>query len=124
WSDEILGPFCKTYFANYHKKEEWDQIIGLPCVKKSAVKGNYNFYFALYINKKMPNKEEVVDLSKKFELLRFLHTENKDTILKALECVRRFIILKKLIIVGGMAIDFNLRLKGSKLYADDTLPDY
>ena len=42
----------------------------------------------------------------------------------ALGLVKKYVIAKKLIIVGGMAIDIALRLKGDKLYDDDVLPDY
>ena len=42
----------------------------------------------------------------------------------ALGLVKKYVIANKLIIVGGMAIDIALRLKGSKLYEDDVLPDY
>lgn len=42
----------------------------------------------------------------------------------ALGLVKKYVINNKLIIVGGMAIDIALRLKGDKLYADDVLPDY
>lgn len=45
-------------------------------------------------------------------------------IINALKLVKKFIIDKQLIITGGMAIDFALRLKGSNLYDDDQLPDY
>ena len=42
----------------------------------------------------------------------------------ALGIVKKYIIENKLIVVGGMSIDYALRLKGSKLYDDDSLPDY
>jgi hypothetical protein len=42
----------------------------------------------------------------------------------ALGLVKKYVISNKLIIVGGMAIDIALRLKGDKLYEDDVLPDY
>ena len=45
-------------------------------------------------------------------------------IMRALDIVRQFIIDRKLILVGGMGIDFALRLKGAKLYPDDEIPDY
>lgn len=47
----------------------------------------------------------------------------EDTVI-ALGLVKKYIMHNKLIIVGGMAIDLSLRLKGSKLYEDDVLPDY
>ena len=42
----------------------------------------------------------------------------------ALGLVKKYVCENKLLIVGGMAIDFALRLKGEKLYEDDVLPDY
>lgn len=42
----------------------------------------------------------------------------------ALEVVRKFIKKHNRILVGGMAIDFALRLKGTKLYPDNKFPDY
>lgn len=41
-----------------------------------------------------------------------------------LEIVKQFIIDNKLILYGGQAIDFMLRLKGNKLYDDNVIPDY
>lgn len=61
---------------------------------------------------------------KVFEYIVFQHDPNKDMMLKTLEIVRDFIAEKKLVITGGMAIDFALKLKGSKLYDDNTIPDY
>jgi hypothetical protein len=49
---------------------------------------------------------------------------NYHSILKALDIVRDFIIKKDLILSGGMAIDFALRLKGDFIYSDDQIPDY
>jgi hypothetical protein len=43
---------------------------------------------------------------------------------KALDVVKQFIIDKNLILVGGMAIDYALKLKGDMIYSDDQLPDY
>jgi hypothetical protein len=42
----------------------------------------------------------------------------------ALDVVKLFIIDKDLIMVGGMAIDLALRLRGDRIYTDDQLPDY
>lgn len=42
----------------------------------------------------------------------------------ALGLVKKYICKNNLLIVGGMSIDFALRLKGSKLYEDGVLPDY
>lgn len=61
---------------------------------------------------------------KVFEYIVFQHDPKKDLMLKSLDLVKDFIIERKLIITGGMAIDFALKLKGTKLYDDNTLPDY
>lgn len=50
--------------------------------------------------------------------------KDKDMIINAHKIVRQFIINRKLIIFGGLAIDYALRLKGSSIYYDDDLPDY
>lgn len=67
---------------------------------------------------------QTMDISKKFDTLRFQHLQMRETLLKALEHVKHFIIRNNLILVGGMAIDLNLRLKGAKLYDEDQIPDY
>ena len=43
---------------------------------------------------------------------------------RALAIVRRFIVERGLILFGGLAIDYALRLKGSRLYPDDERPDF
>jgi hypothetical protein len=43
---------------------------------------------------------------------------------RALEIVRRFIVERRLILFGGLAIDYALRLKGSRIYPDDERPDF
>jgi len=47
----------------------------------------------------------------------------EDTLI-ALGLVKKYVCKNQLLIVGGMAIDFALHLKGLKLYEDDVLPDY
>ena len=44
--------------------------------------------------------------------------------MKAFNIVKDFIIENKLIIVGGMALDYALKLKGSGIYDENELPDY
>ena len=69
-----------------------------------------------------------MDISKienQFEKIRYAHYEHKNEIFKGLDVVKKFIIDKKLIIVGGMAIDYNLKIKGETgIYTDDEIPDY
>jgi hypothetical protein len=50
--------------------------------------------------------------------------KDKDMITNAQNIVKNFIIDRKLIIFGGTAIDYALRLKGSSIYYDYELPDY
>jgi hypothetical protein len=59
-----------------------------------------------------------------YEKIVFDNDSDKDMVLKALEIVKLYIIKSKLILVGGMAIDYALRKKNKKLYPDGTLPDY
>lgn len=49
---------------------------------------------------------------------------DKDIIESALEHVRKFIIKNELVIYGGLAIDYALRLKGDSIYHEDDIPDY
>jgi hypothetical protein len=55
-----------------------------------------------------------------------VHVRNviHDDITNALEIVKRFITDNDLILVGGMAIDLALKLKGDGIYTDEQLPDY
>lgn len=50
--------------------------------------------------------------------------KDREMILNAHKIVKSFISERKLIIFGGLAIDYALRLKGSSIYNDDDLPDY
>ena len=43
---------------------------------------------------------------------------------RALDIVREFIVERGLILFGGTAIDYALRLKGSKIYPDEQRPDF
>jgi hypothetical protein len=45
-------------------------------------------------------------------------------LMKAFNIVKDFIIENKLIIVGGMALDYALKLRGSGIYDENELPDY
>ena len=59
-----------------------------------------------------------------YETIIFEHDYQKDNILAAMNVVKQFIINKKRILTGGMAIDMALRKKGSFLYKDNKIPDY
>jgi hypothetical protein len=56
--------------------------------------------------------------------LMFEHDFQREIIEDALKIVENYVKVNKLILVGGMAIDFAMRLKGDFLYGPDTLPDY
>jgi Poly(A) polymerase catalytic subunit len=60
----------------------------------------------------------------KYECLIFNRDIQKDQLIVALDEVRKYIVEKKLILTGGMAIDLAVRKKGYKLYEDEALPDY
>lgn len=59
-------------------------------------------------------------------LERIINESNvwKDIINKALDVVHKYISKHKRILVGGMAIDFALKAKESRLYEEGVLPDY
>lgn len=58
------------------------------------------------------------------ETILFEHNAEKENIQAALDVAKMFIMRKKRILTGGMAIDLALRLKGTQLYASNKLPDY
>lgn len=57
----------------------------------------------------------------KYEYLVLQHDPLYERIKFAIEIVKEFIRKRKLILYGGTAIDFALRLKGDQIYSDDTL---
>jgi hypothetical protein len=59
-----------------------------------------------------------------FEHLRLKFNKNYEKIFKAHSYVKSFIVKNKLILKGGTALDYSLRLKGEQLYEDDEVPDY
>lgn len=65
-------------------------------------------------------------MSKEFEYIIASHDPIFEQSLRAGELIRQFVIEKGLIIYGGSAIDFALRLCGDKLYPDNvlTIPDW
>lgn len=65
------------------------------------------------------------DNAKKYEMISLQHDPLYHVMLKAIPIIKEFIIRKKLIVYGGTAIDYALRLKGDCIYPDDalTIPD-
>jgi hypothetical protein len=62
--------------------------------------------------------------SKEYENIIIKNDKFTEDTMIALGLVKKYIADHKLLIVGGMAIDLALRLKGTYLYEDDVLPDY
>ena len=62
--------------------------------------------------------------SKEYEVIAQKRDSDAPVADRALEIVRQFIIERKLILYGGQAIDFALRLKGSQIYPEHQTPDY
>lgn len=62
--------------------------------------------------------------SKTLEKSLYSNNENHSCVVNALSIVENFIKKNKLILVGGIAIDFALRLKGDSIYPEDELADY
>ncbi|WEG42116.1 BA71V-C475L [African swine fever virus] len=60
----------------------------------------------------------------KYRLIAQKREANAAEIEAALEVVREFIIKKKLILYGGIAIDYALHLKGSSIYPEGERPDF
>jgi hypothetical protein len=65
--------------------------------------------------------DAILDKSKEFDYLVKSLDPLFDDLVIANEIVKQFIIDNKLIVYGGTAIDYALRLKGDKIYPDDLL---
>lgn len=66
----------------------------------------------------LPNNE------KAYQYVIYKRNVIYDKLSAGFKIVEDYIKQHKLILVGGMAIDYALKLKGSKLYEENTLPDY
>lgn len=62
--------------------------------------------------------------SKYYEQLLTERSIDYKSINKSLDIVKQFIIDKKLLLYGGMAIDYALKMKGDFIYPENSLPDY
>lgn len=62
------------------------------------------------------------DIDDEFILFNLNH--NKSKIQECLDVVKEYVKENKLMIVGGMSIDFALKLMGDKLYSEYSIPDY
>jgi hypothetical protein len=64
------------------------------------------------------------ELSEKYKYIGQQNDINYTTQINLLDLVQKFIIRKELVLYGGIAIDYALRLKGQKIYNDDDISDY
>lgn len=71
-----------------------------------------------------PLSEWVGAHSDEFDVIAHERSADAEMLGRALEIVKQFIVERKLILYGGQAIDFALRLKGSGIYPDHQIPDY
>ena len=62
--------------------------------------------------------------AKELEVVAQRRDADGPTVDRALEVVRQFILDRGLILFGGLAIDYALRLKGARLYPDGERPDF
>jgi len=61
---------------------------------------------------------------KGFEVVAQRRDADGEMIDRALEIVRKFICERDVVLFGGLAIDYALRLKGASIYPDDQRPDF
>lgn len=64
------------------------------------------------------------DIVQHFELLRYQRADYHDDMEAAFTMMEAYIVEHQITLVGGMAMDFALRLKNTKLYNEDAIPDY
>lgn len=69
----------------------------------------------------MSTLQELLDKSKEFELITIERDPLYDKIVNAIKIVRAFVRKFGLILLGGSALDFALRLKGDFIYPDEML---
>lgn len=63
--------------------------------------------------------DAVLERDKELEIITIIHDPQYNNVIESIKLVKEFIITKKLILYGGSAIDYALRLKGDKIYPDD-----
>lgn len=69
-------------------------------------------------------EEYIKEKSKLLESVVLKHNIFSNFILAAFDIVENFIKERGLILYGGQSLDFALRLKGSQIYDDSSIPDY
>lgn len=76
-------------------------------------------------NKLIESVSEFIDANdKKYEKIIIEKNIDYNNMMRGMKIVEKFISERGLILYGGQAIDFALRLKGDKIYEDDAVPDY
>ena len=76
------------------------------------------------LNKLTELTEYISAHSKEFEIISQKKDIDVEMINNALKIVHQFIIDKQLILYGGLAIDYALRIKGDKIYNEEDRPDF
>lgn len=67
--------------------------------------------------------DDIIGKNKEFEIVVTKHDPFYKDLISVIEIVKKFIIDNGLIIYGGSAIDYALKLHGDRIYPDDLLPD-
>ena len=116
---------CRTKGINCKHVQIYPHDFVSFCHKMTHKPG----FFSLLIYRIMSEltflgKKYKIPGSKTLEKSLYLNNENHSCVVNALSIVENFVKRNKLILVGGIAIDFALRLKGDSLYPDDELADY
>jgi len=75
------------------------------------------------INTKFAERLAEFDAAK-YERISLMHSGDYDNFMTAQDIIRKFIKRAKLILYGGIAIDYALRTRGDKIYDDNDIPDY
>ena len=87
----------------------------------------YDFPILIYFRVKSDMDsiiEEVESKKDEYEIIKLKRDVDKEVLDKALIIVKDFISERNLVLYGGIAIDYALRLKGTSIYSDDQTPDY
>jgi len=66
----------------------------------------------------------ITEHEKEFKIISQKRDIDSQMVNNALDIVHKFVINKQLILYGGLAIDYALRIKGDHIYNDEEKPDY
>ena len=68
--------------------------------------------------------EYISEHSNDFKIITEKRNVDAEMINNALDIIHKYIINKQLILYGGLAIDYALRIKGEHIYNEETIPDF